>query len=74
MLYSKKNYWLIAISVAIIILGFVLMSGGGSDDPQVFNPEIFSTRRIVVAPLMCLVGFLLMIYAIIAKPNSTEQD
>lgn len=74
MLYSKKNYWLIAISVAIIILGFVLMSGGGSDDPQVFNPEIFSTRRIVVAPLMCLVGFLLMIYAIIAKPNNTEQD
>lgn len=74
MLYGKKNYWLIAISVATIILGFALMSGGGSTDPNEFNPKIFSTRRTVVAPLVCLAGFLLMIYAIIAKPEHVEQE
>lgn len=69
MTYGKKNYWLIGLSIAIIVFGFILMSGGGSEDPNVFNPEIFSTRRIVVAPLVCLVGFLLMIVAILIKPS-----
>lgn len=69
MTYGKKNYWLIGLSIAIIVFGFILMSGGGSEDPNVFNPEIFSSRRIVVAPLVCLVGFLLMIVAILIKPS-----
>ncbi|KGN82300.1 MULTISPECIES: DUF3098 domain-containing protein [unclassified Porphyromonas] len=69
MTYSKYNYLLVALSVAIIIVGFALMSGGGSTDPETFNPEIFSTRRIVVAPIVCLSGFLLMIYAILASPK-----
>lgn len=69
MTYSKYNYLLVALSVAIIIVGFALMSGGGSTDPETFNPEIFSTRRIVVASIVCLSGFLLMIYAILASPK-----
>lgn len=74
MLYSKRNYILMGISVAIILLGFVLMSGGGSDDPQVFNPEIFSSRRIVLAPIVCVIGFVLMIYAILVRPKSNASD
>ncbi|MDO4692299.1 MAG: DUF3098 domain-containing protein [Porphyromonadaceae bacterium] len=69
MTYSKYNYLLIALSVAIIVIGLMLMSGGGATDPESFNPEIFSTRRIVVAPIVCLSGFLLMIYAILASPK-----
>lgn len=78
MLYSKNNYILMASSMAIIIIGFLLMSGGGSDDPNTFNPEIFSVRRTMIAPLVCLVGFVLMVYAILAKPTkrgaSTSED
>lgn len=62
------------VSVVIILIGFALMSGGGSDDPQVFNPEIFSSRRIVLSPIVCVVGFVLMIYAILAKPKNTSNQ
>ena len=55
--------------VALIIIGFVLMSGGGSDDPNVFNPDIFSVRRIVVGPTITFLGFLLMAFAIIWSPE-----
>lgn len=74
MIYKKYNYILIAISVLLIIGGFVLMSGGGSTDPEVFNPEIFSSRRIVVAPIVCLMGFCLMIYAILANPQKKHHS
>lgn len=74
MLYSRNNYILMACSMAIIIIGFLLMSGGGSDDPNTFNPEIFSTRRTMVAPIVCLVGFFLMVYALLAKPHTPKQD
>jgi len=56
-----------AIGIAIIIVGFILMSGGKSDDPNVFNPEIFSFRRITLAPLVLLFGFIFEIYAIMKK-------
>ena len=72
MIYSKQNYILIGISLVLIVLGFVLMSGGGSTDPEVFNEEIFSTRRIVVAPILCTLGFLVMVVALIYKPKSRE--
>ncbi|MDO4707712.1 MAG: DUF3098 domain-containing protein [Porphyromonadaceae bacterium] len=74
MTYGRKNYILIGLSIAIIVIGFVLMSGGGSEDPNVFNPEIFSTRRIVIAPAVCLAGFLLMIVAILIKPDAGQED
>ena len=67
---GKENYRLMAIGFAIIILGFILMSGGGSDDPNVFNPDIFSFRRITLAPAVLLIGFIFEIYAIMKKPKS----
>ena len=69
MLYSKKNYLLMALSALFILVGFILMSGGQSEDPTAFSPEIFSSRRIVVAPIVCLIGFYLMVYAILVKPT-----
>ncbi len=73
MLYNKTNYLLIALSVLLIILGFALMSGGGSTDPQVFNEEIFSPQRIRVAPLVCVLGFVLMIVGILYRGKSSED-
>lgn len=73
MVFGKKNYILLAVSVGIIILGLLLMSGGGSADSTEFTAEIFSTRRIVVAPIVTLIGFLMIIYAIMAKPKSKDK-
>jgi len=69
---GKLNYRLMAIGFAIIVLGFILMAGGGSDDPDVFNPEIFSFRRITLAPVILLFGFVFEIYAILKKPKENE--
>ena len=69
---GKENYRLMAVGFAIIVIGFVLMVGGGSDDPDVFNPEIFSFRRITLAPLLLLLGFIFEIYAILKKPSDKE--
>lgn len=66
---GTENYRLMAIGFGIIVLGFILMIGGVSDDPNVFNPEIFSFRRITLAPLLLLFGFLFEIYAILKKPK-----
>lgn len=65
--FGKINYLLMLAGTALIILGFVLMSGGKSDDPNVFNPEVFSFRRITLAPIVVLSGFALNIYAIVKK-------
>jgi hypothetical protein len=69
---SKENYKLMAIGFGIIVIGFILMIGGGSDDPNVFNPEIFSFRRITLAPLLLLFGFIFEIYAIMKKPKDSN--
>jgi membrane-bound ClpP family serine protease len=69
---GKENYKLMAIGFAVIVVGFILMVGGGSEDPDVFNPEIFSFRRITLAPLLLLFGFLFEIYAILKKPKDEE--
>jgi len=68
MLYSKKNYLLMALSALFILVGFILMSGGQSEDPTAFSPEIFSSRRIVVAPIVCPTGVRAALYAILVKP------
>mgnify|MGYP003589743259 CR=1 FL=1 len=70
--FDKMNYILLAVGMAIVILGFILMSGSGSTDTT-FNPDIFSVRRIKVAPVVCLVGFVSMIYAIIRKPKDKDE-
>ncbi len=67
---GKENYKLMAIGFAIIVVGFILMTGGKSDDPNVFNPEIFSFRRITLAPMILLFGFAFEIYAIMKKPKT----
>jgi len=66
--FGKKNYKFMFIGLACIALGFILMSGGGSDDPNVFNPEIFSWRRIRLAPTIILIGFGIQVYAILLNP------
>ena len=73
--FGRINFIMLAISVAIVILGFILMSGSGSTE-QAFNPEVFSTMRIKVAPVVCFIGFVSIIYAIIRKPKdiNTEED
>ena len=67
--FGRRNYKFMFIGIAIIALGFLLMSGGGSDDPNVFNEEIYSFTRIRIAPLIVIIGFAIEIYAIITKPE-----
>jgi hypothetical protein len=67
---GKENYKLLAIGMAIIILGFILMYGGASDDPSILNTdEVFSFRRITLAPIVVLAGFIFEIWAIMKKPK-----
>ena len=68
--FGKVNYYMMAGCLALIIIGFALMSGGGSDDGVSFNPDVFSTRRIVVGPALTFLGFLFMAFAIIYKPKN----
>lgn len=69
--FTKKNYILLAIGMVIIIVGFILMSGAGSSE-EAFNPEIFSARRIKVAPLVSLAGFIFIMIAIMYKSNKKQ--
>jgi Protein of unknown function (DUF3098) len=66
-LFEKENYKFLLIGIAVIAIGFILMSGGGSDDPKVFNEEIFNFRRIRLAPTVVLIGFGITIYSIFKK-------
>ena len=67
---GKENYKLMAIGFVIIVIGFILVAGGGSDDPNVFNPDIFNFRRLTVAPIVLLFGFVFEIYAIMKKTKN----
>jgi len=67
--FGKKNYTFMFIGLAVIALGFILMSGGGSTDPDVFNPEIYNFQRIRLAPALVLIGFGIEVYAILLNPN-----
>ncbi len=73
---DKKNYTMIAIGFGIVVLGFLLMIGGKSDNPKIFNPAIFSFRRITLAPVIILFGFIFEIWAVMKKfgGKSTETD
>lgn len=66
-IFNASNYKLMWLGLACIALGFVLMSGGGSDDPNIYNPEIFSPRRIRLAPALVLLGFVIEIIAILSS-------
>jgi membrane-bound ClpP family serine protease len=67
--FDKTNFLLLAIGMVIIILGFILMTGSSSTEAA-FEPDIFSTRRIKVAPVVCFFGFVFMIYAVLRKPKT----
>ncbi|QLE00727.1 DUF3098 domain-containing protein [Galbibacter sp. BG1] len=73
-IFQKKNYLFMFIGLAFIVLGFILMSGGGSDDPNVFNPDIFNFRRIRLAPTLVLIGFGIEVYAIMLNPNKKKEN
>jgi len=67
--FDKVNFVLLAVGMAIVVVGFLLMTGAGSSD-SVYEPDIFSVRRIKVAPIVCLIGFVSMIYAVVRKPKN----
>lgn len=66
--FDKTNFILLGIGMVVIIIGFLLMTGPGSNETM-FQPDIFSTRRIKVAPIVCFLGFIFMIYGILRKPT-----
>jgi len=68
-LFGKKNYTLMFIGIACILLGFILMWGGGGEGETSFNPEISNFRRITLAPIVILIGFVIEIFAIMHKPK-----
>ena len=68
--FGRMNFILLAVGM-LVVIGFLLMAGGSSTS-EAYNPDIFSARRIKVAPIVCLVGFLSIIYAIVHKPKDTE--
>ena len=72
-IFQKKNYLFMFIGLACITLGFILMSGGGSDDPNVFDPEIFNFRRIRLAPTLVLIGLGIEVYAILLNPHKKKN-
>ena len=67
--FGRRNYKFMFIGIAIIAIGFLLMSGGGSDDPNIFNEEIYNFRRIRLAPALVIIGFAIEVYAILTKPE-----
>lgn len=71
--FDRTNFILLAVGFAVVVIGFILMSGPSSTE-QTFNPDIFSVRRIKVAPVVCFIGFISMIYAIIRKPKAKSTD
>ena len=70
--FGRMNFILLAVGMLVVIVGFILMSGDSSSE-EAYNPDIFSTRRIVVAPIVCLLGFVSMIYAVVHKPKDEAQ-
>ncbi len=68
-IFGKENYIILAIGFAVIVIGFLLMMGGRTEDPNVFSDKIFSFRRITLAPILVLLGFAIEIVAIMRKPK-----
>ncbi|MBP3776288.1 MAG: DUF3098 domain-containing protein [Prevotella sp.] len=71
--FDRINYILLVVGMIIVVIGFILMSGAGSTE-SAYNPDIFSARRIKVAPVVCLIGFVSMIYAVMRKPKDKEVE
>jgi hypothetical protein len=70
---GRRNYVMMLIGLGVIIIGFVLMSGGGSDDPAEFSTKMFSFRRITLAPILVIAGFVVEIFAIMCRPENHKK-
>ena len=73
-IFGKRNYKWLFIGLAFIAVGFILMAGGGSDDPNVFDESIFHWRRIRLAPTLVLIGFGIQVYAILLNPDKKSKS
>ncbi|PKP01083.1 MAG: DUF3098 domain-containing protein [Bacteroidetes bacterium HGW-Bacteroidetes-6] len=71
--FARKNYMLMLIGLGVILLGYILMMGGGSDDPNVFSEDLFNFQRLTLSPLLILGGFVIEIVAILYRPKKKEQ-
>jgi len=71
-LFEKRNYRFLFLALSVIALGFILMAGGGSDDPNFFNEEIFNFRRIRLAPALVLIGFGIAMYSILTRETTKK--
>ena len=67
--FDKTNYILMGAGLLVLLLGYILLSGGGSDDPNVFNNAMFDTRRLVIAPILITIGLVTEVIAIMRKPK-----
>lgn len=72
--FGKQNYQIFLGGIVLIVLGYLLMIGGGSEDPNVFNPEIFNTQRITIAPMVCLLGFITVIVGIMWRSKTNQEE
>ena len=70
--FGQRNYIILIIGLVVLALGYILLTGGGSDDPNVFNPAMFNARRMYVAPILIMAGFIIDIVAIMIKPKNEE--
>ena len=71
---SAKNYKVMLIGIAVVVLGFILMIGGGTEDPMDFNEDIFSFRRIYLAPIVVVIGYVVIFYSIVKKNPSPQAE
>jgi hypothetical protein len=67
--FNRENYKLLLIGLALLVVGFVLMAGGGSDDPNVFNYSLFNFQRLTIAPILIIAGFVVEFFAIMKRPK-----
>ncbi len=72
--FGRQSYILLIVGLVLIALGFILMAGGGSEDPNVFSEEIFSFRRITLAPILILAGYVIEIFAIMKRPSAPKTE
>lgn len=70
--FGKLNYILLGVGILLLAVGYILLTGGGSDDPAVFNPAMFDNRRLVAAPICIVLGFVVEIFAIMLKPKDNN--
>jgi hypothetical protein len=72
--FGKQNYTLMFIGLGFLLLGFILMIGGGSDDPKVFSPALFDFQRLTLSPLLLLTGYIIEIFAIMKRPKEEKAE